>query len=368
MWAIKKLALISLVALTTLSLVSCSEEETSLIDSALIYPEESATKTINAYVGDYENIVETDVYVSYDYSREFEFESDGYFEEYFVSQGDFVEVGDLVVSYITGGSSVTLEEKKLELERMEDDYDREIESYESELSYSTQILNALEEGSYEYQVQALNMEKDALEYEQYIYTTSRTISSLEEQIEELEDDLDVQYYYAEISGYVADTTYLSNGDIITKGDLAVEIITYDDILLRAEDSDVLLWGTEVEIIVGHNDSAVTLTGTVVASPSILSSDLSDTNCYIKVDFESSGTKATEINFSKTVSNAYGLSEYVSNVILLDKQAVTKESGLYYITILEDGVEKKRFISTTYNTLDYYWVVDGLDENDNVIIG
>lgn len=368
MLEIKKLLTGTLSIIALVSLVACSEKTETLINSEFLYPEETVYSTTSAFIGDYESTISTGLSIEYDYDRPVYFGASGYLEELFVSKGDIVEEGDVIASYTTGDSTVSLIEKTLELERLQSEYDREVENYNSEVESNNIILGSLEKDSYEYNIFVLTMEKAEIAQKSYVYSMSKSIADLEEDIEELEDNLEVQYITAPYGGEISDITNLIQGDVISANTMAVKITTYDSLLLKVDDVDGLNWGDEVTVTVGTNDAATELVCTVVSTPSVLSSSLNSVITYIKIDYEASGVTREDVQFSGNSIQLSGTEEYMPNVLLITSKAIKKDGTKYYVEILEDGVLKQRYISVNYNNLDYYWVEDGLNEDQIVVIG
>ena len=59
---------------------------------------------------------------------------------------------------------------------------------------------------------------------------------------------------------------------------------------------------------------------------------------------------------------------VKDIPLLSRSSVTLDSGLYYVTVLVDGVPQKRFINCVVNnSIRQVWALQGLEPGEEIII-
>ncbi|MFI3207276.1 MAG: efflux RND transporter periplasmic adaptor subunit [Clostridia bacterium] len=367
MWKTKKILALTLSFTSAISLTSCSAESEDVLVDSLLISDELSYKTTVASIGDYETTVSKNLSIRYANDRTFNFDSDGYFSEFFVSSGDYVLKGDLIASYTTGGSVVPLETKKLELERLESEYDRSVETYQSNYTANKTILNNLDSDSYDYEIQKLNMEQLAISHEQYKYNTQRSIDSLEESIAELEAELETQYLYADYDGEISNLATVDNGDKISTDTAAYKLTSTEDILIYVDDPTGLSWGQTVQIEVGVGDNITYLSGKVISLSSILSADVSDASCYIQIDYDASDVDFSDFNFPNFNVKLVATTEYMPDVLLLEDRAINQDGTSYYVNILEDGVIKKRYVLSDYHNSDYYWIEEGLSDGQTVVI-
>ena len=61
------------------------------------------------------------------------------------------------------------------------------------------------------------------------------------------------------------------------------------------------------------------------------------------------------------------SQELKNVLLVDKDAVQKEEGKYFVYLLEDGVVHKRYVSLGLENKKSVWILDGLSEGQELIL-
>lgn len=159
MFKIKEVMIFTLAVLSLSTLVSCKSADEDFIDTSLIVPEVIEYETITAEIGNYTETKSTGLEIEYVYERDIYFEESGLFVEYYVHNGDYLESGDIIASYILETSAVTLAEKELQLERLEESYASAVSTYNTNLSYQKSVLSSLEKGSYDYEIQSLYIEK-----------------------------------------------------------------------------------------------------------------------------------------------------------------------------------------------------------------
>lgn len=157
------------------------------------------------------------------------------------------------------------------------------------------------------------------------------------------------------------------GDAVGPSVFCITLSSVDEYLLKISDATGFSWGSEVEIEIGSYGQKIYLVGTVICSPDILSSDLSQTASYIQIDYEASGVSVEEI--STSLKNVTGTVTTISleDVLIIDDDAVTMYSNQLYVSVLEDGVVKKRYITTVYKNNDYYCIEDGLTQEQIVVM-
>ncbi|MFI3324895.1 MAG: hypothetical protein R3Y35_01825 [Clostridia bacterium] len=367
MFKIKQKLIFVLLGLSLCTFTACTSDDEDFIDISLIVPEEIEYETTTAEIADYTDTQSTGVSIQYAYERQIYFEESGFFQEFYVDNGDYIESGDIIASYVLEVSAVTIAQKELQLESLEESYANAVSTYNTNLSTQKSVLESLEKGSYDYEIQSLNIEKLTSEHNQYKYTTTRSIEALEEEIAQLDADSEVQYLVAPYSGQITGISDLDEGDTVGQSIQAITLSSVNEYLVKLSDGTGFDWGSEVEIEIGNLGNVIYLTGTVICSADILSSDLSQTASYIQIDYVSSDVSVEEI--STNIKNATATVTTVSleDVLIIDEDAVTKYDGSYYVNVLEDGILKKRYISTIYSNNDYYCIEDGLTQEQIVVI-
>lgn len=367
MFKSKKIKLSIFLAMTICSLTACNEkEELDLLDTSLLIPEETTYKESLPEVGEYITTVSSSVSTIYAYDEMIYGTETGYIEEILVSGGSYIYKGDAIASYYTGGSSISLEEKKLSLEKLESAYNSLLDSYTIQMEAEYEILAGLEVDTYEYELQKLNIEKVEVTYEQNIFTSNNTIESMKETIAALEADLELKYIYAHVDGTLYNVANLSQGDKFNTSTVLAQVYSEGEYLVEINNSSGFDWGEEVYILIGSGNSIQTLYGEVIGFGTVLSPELADYPCYVKVDFEKSEVDENFIIPEREIVRAYASKEYMPDVLLLDKDAVETEGTELFVYILEDGIVKKRYITSNYSNTEYYWVTEGLVENQIVV--
>ncbi len=366
-------ALIKLVVCSLLlfTLVACEEETPSFTDD-LFVPTEHSYKTVNVELGEFVNEEDSAAGLSYAYDRILTHDRNSFFEAMLVEAGDIVKKGDNLAAFYTNASKVPLEETKLNIERAENDLQNLKNNYSSQRKMQEQLLRELEEGSYEYKAQELNMEKEKVSYEQNLFNTENRISALYESLDEINEDLSLSYITAPFDGLIADVEILEKGDSIGTNTQILRIVSHDKFLIKVNSPDGFRFNDTVDIFLSHGQNEFQSTAKVISSPDVLSHQLSESNTYVFVDLNDPSSKEMEEFIMSYGGLRYSLSVEtngvsISDILYIDRKAVFKEDGRNYVNIMEDGTVKKRSFTSSFDNTEYYVIVDGLEEGQIVLV-
>ncbi len=115
-----------------------------------------------------------------------------------------------------------------------------------------------------------------------------------------------------------------------------------------------------------------MTGTVISSATILPGEFREEGSYIQVESsqisssfpDSSLIDLWKRNMSISVTT---VSEYIPNVLLLNRGDVFVEGEDRFVNVLEDDIVKKRYFESIFDNTEYYAVTDGLTEGQQILM-
>ena len=210
---------------------------------------------------------------------------------------------------------------------------------------------------------AIQIEKLETEYEQFIWQSGREAERLEERIEELKEDLGNNELTAPFDGVIDKIVYYKQGDPVSTGEILVSMYATDCFLLETDNAlGNLRYNDAVTVETGGKNEKVSYTGRVISASNALPSSLASNPALIRLDEEVSRDKL------KRSPQYQCLTQEVSDVIIVDKNAVRNEEGKSYVYMLEDGMMKKRFVITALSgRSENVWILDGLTFGQTVIL-
>lgn len=356
------LALFLSMGLLVVSLAACGNEvDATLADEELIVPTEANYKTVQAEIGTFTDEAYSTVKAFYPVEKDlFYNEPDVVFSKLLVKKGDVVKKGQHLAAFKATVSEVPLEEKKLELKRTRNAYDRGKENRRAGLSDARKVLGQLSSGTTEYRIKQLEIEKSEIEYDQFVFSNDEKIKTLEKEIAKLSEAQDTQYLEAPFSGTIGIVGSFREGDKMDPTVPVLVLYSAERILLQLDNPNGFSYGEEVEINAKVGGKDESMKAKVVCSPTALPSSLIAAPTYVMLE-----TKG--INIEK-VSNVTvkSTSVFMPNVLTVDAEAVKMVNGQFYVSILEDNTLKKRYLtSVNFNKTDF-WVLDGLSEGQTVV--
>ena len=365
---IKYMAVI-LMMMAAMSLSGCGSEEagevllqTDLLQTELKESKNPNYKTVTVSRGEYIKTRNGSAAVSYLVKEDLIWEkSNARFKEILAVKGQEVKQGEVLAVFEIEESKSQMEELQMQLKRAKEDFEegkaQRLEAIEDAVVYA--------ENYYRYEeldVAKLKIEMQKADYEQYVLRTAQQIDSLEERIDELEQELAENTLKAPFDGIISYVTVYHPGDQVEAGSVLISMYSTDKIMLVTEDkADNLRYDMDVTIQVSYKKEKKTFEGKVIAAPEILPDDVSQKYTMIQLD-ESvlSEDLMGEITYVCET-------EVLQDVLLVDRDAVKKEDNKDFVYILEDGSVHKRFIVTGPYNMDDIVVFDGLDEGQTLVI-
>ena len=286
------------------------------------------------------------------------------FGEYYVSTGDRVKKGDDIAYVYTEADEISIDEAKLSLKRLQDEYARAIRDNE-------EAIKDLEDelwGNYtevEKEVMRIELKRLRDERTHLDYTYSGRIDSMKKDISKKEKVGHIYKIKADRDGFIYLGGKTKSGTKMSYGDYIANLIDPSDIFITInKQSEEFVYGQGLNI----NTKVGPMPATVVSGGVHgLYGNLDDGNVTFKlVDDGSDNYRSLSLSFYDSMAVVADLRRK-HNVVLVPKAAVVSENGAYYVNVYdeEDGtILKTRFIPGGKNN-DYYWVIDGLTAGTKV---
>lgn len=350
----------SLMAALFLTACGKEEEKENLLQDELLMAQSPNYKTVAVECGEYVKSITGTASELYLVTAELSWDGDNaYYQEIPVRRGQKVKEGDVLAIFNIDSSQVTLEDVKLQLTRAEEDYAEGSTNRQIDIANAQKSAEKLE--GYERELADLKIEKQQIEYEQYVYQSERNIARLKERLTELTKEMENTTLVAPFDGVIESVVAYNRGDKVTAGKVLITMYSTDLLVLKA-DSNVsnLRYNMDVDITISYRKEEKSYTGKVIASPEILPDSVDSELAVIEVSEE---IPAEELNGSiRFRCNT----EEIQGALMVDRSAVKKENGKSYVYVLQDDTVQKRFVATGPYNNDKIVILDGLTEGQLLI--
>lgn len=280
-------------------------------------------------------------------------------KEILVERNQQVKEGDPVAVLQGIGSASDIRQKELEIQALQANmeerlawYEEQIESIRDQAAY-TRVRREIREK------QAESMETDR---DLYVLQTENRLKSMEVGLEEMKAAAGEITLYSPLDGFVRSVnSRYKIGELIPAGTEICSINGADSILLMGSSSSgCYVYGRELSVTVGRGDRAKHVTGTIVSSPEVVPYRYRGSNIFVRVDPGALTGKNTQ---SAMEVNCLMLRD----ALVVPKNALTSEEGIYYVTILEGDTPKKRPVLRGPSTGTVVAILQGLKEGDQVVV-
>ena len=343
---------------------SCAMAESpSIISDEMIQTETvNYSKTAVVELGEYKRDYNATAAEYYPYTYELAAEIDNAsFLKYHVARSQQVKKGDILATFTLEVDEAATASARLSLERAEQAYQTGAEKKREEMDEMLKELSAIRD-SYERELMTLRIRRAQVAYEQYCYQQECTIARLTEELAELEEANSSCYLYAPYDGVITSVTYKREGEKIYASETLVTMYREDGLLLRISNDNLYFrYGMPVSVTIGPKNDPEVFQGRVVAADNILPENRRLGHAFIQVEFNG------EEKPRMTRMTATGTSEYLGNVVIIPRRALTMEGGKNYVECLVDGNLQKRFVNVGLSTMSSAWVLQGLDVGTNIIL-
>ncbi len=342
------------------SLSGCGEEEPEVLLETIVTDAASPNyETTTVYRGNFEKTKSGSGTLYYPDVTEVSFGREGaILEELLVASGDTVNAGDAIAVFSVNESTLSLTEKQLNLKEAKENYSYTCTNMEREIASLEQSLLGL--SGVDRELKEVEIATAQAEYEKYRTDTQYDIEQLEQEVGALSASFSNLTLYAPCDGIVRSTTFTKPGE-----EAGTEVIATlynpDRYLIKVDDSSgVFRYGMEVEIETGSRINPVYYTGTVVSTPALQGG----TQSGVLVQVEG-GVFASDFSTDITVFGTY---QYLEDVLMIDRSAVTTENGVRSVTVLNGDTTGTRYIVTGEMNNEEIVILSGLSEGETVVMG
>ncbi len=284
------------------------------------------------------------------------------FEQYLVRNGSYVHTGDPIAEVKVSVENIEIEDLAIDIAAEEENLEKFIDANKALLKdYSNRMVNAASASERRtaellYNRLSVKYEKERADREGYLGSLRNTLNAYEEMNEK-------QYIYATMDGTVSNINRYRKGDKISGYSYMCSIYNTENIRFRVYGgNEQLTYDMPVVIAQGAGSNAITVAGRVSSSKSpILSPGLVGSDDYIEVVGD-----PTQLSIGDEVAIRFNAIS-TKDALMVNKQAVKSDSKGSYVYVFKNGMSVKRYIFTGgVNTTDY-WVIDGLEEGDVVVV-
>jgi multidrug efflux pump subunit AcrA (membrane-fusion protein) len=322
--------------------------------------------TIMVKRGDFYNEINVKADISYQ-KQEMVTMEDNYgelhFEKFEVVIGQKVQQGDVIASVSIKQDGVLLEEKELLLKRLQERMDEKAEEFLEEKRDLTENLRYYHNPK-QHKIEEIKIQLKELDFQNSQNDMQRNITELMEEIAEIKEAYELKEIRATSSGKITSLATLIGGEVLNQGFLLAVISSEEDFLLKVNnETGVLRYGQQLQVR-NASDSQEKYFRGIVVSPSVqaVTGSLKKSDAYIKI---------IDAEFADFIGMHFLISGYtkeIKNVLLVEERAVVLEDGETFVYLQnEDKSITKVGFTAGGNNKSYYWVLDGLQENMEIII-
>lgn len=342
---------------------SAMAESPNLISEEMIQTETvNYSKSAVAELGEYKRDFSASATEYYPRNYELAAEiNNASFLEYHVTRNQKVQKGDLLATFTLEVDEAAAASAKLSLERTQQDYQTGAETRREEIAEMLKKQSSVRD-SYERELMTLRIQRAQVAYEQYCYQQECAIARLAQELADLEEANNNCYLYAPYDGVITGTTYKRDGEKVYANETLITMYREEDMLLRvSNDALHFRYGMPVSVTIGAKNDPQVFQGRVVAADNILPENRRLGHAFIRLDpFEGEKPRMNRMTASVT-------SEYLSDVLIIPRRAVTLEGGKNYIECLVDGNVQKRFVNIGLSNMSNVWALQGLNVGDTIIL-
>ena len=292
------------------------------------------------------------------------------FVDAFVSRGDIVKKGDVLMQFVVEEDYVAMQELQLQLKRTTEAYKSDKEVKEIEIANAKKATEGLT--SYALTIAQKKLEKLQAAYEQFVFNSERTIRDIQERINEVQERAADNTFVAPHDGIVESIAYMVSGDEV---EIGVPLLTLYDInylYLRTADAGYKLrYGMDVAIDIAYGRTQLTLPGRVISTPNMLPFEVDPGYAMLEIDLSSLTEEeywaAMDMYTKFSIQYSCTTIELQDLMLISDDAVKVDEEKKAYVNVLENGIIGKRYISIGAEFGSQVWVIDGLSEGQTLII-
>lgn len=288
------------------------------------------------------------------------------FDELVASTGHYVEAGQTIAKVHIDVKESDLTEIRLDIQRMQERLEVDRLLYEKE--DRKMEIEAYEIENFHERGVALRQYVEAQEYHrQDIETRTKEIEKKQEQLAKMEAAATLTEITAPISGYIRDVEVLVKGRTIPNDSIvAVLEPQKSSIVWVNNEKNAFRYGKEVVITCANTTEEKNFTGVVITpSQASVAEQASNGRACIQLDEEA--VAYLEKAVVNTIVAKVNTIEQ-DNAIMVKLGALEIDDEDVYATVINENgsfIKKKVILGGMSN--DCYWVLEGLNENDRVVV-
>lgn len=351
----------SLFLISCLLLNGCTKEtKPQKAEEVTFQPAKINYDTVRVTKGNYVSIFSSyDVDLVYD---AVEIKSDkeaSKFSELRVSVYDEVKEGDIIAVLNTEVSTVNIEEKQLAYERSINQYYSDSKTMIEGLKNQEQAVKQMTDGT-DKEIAAIKLEQAKARYEQFQLQNERSLEQQKKEIDKQKKKIDDQNILAPFDGIIFNITTFSKGEKVNPGDTICKLVPLDQIFLGVVDRGDLRYNMEVTVTSKWGKNEKKYQGRVALAKNVAPDGKWQNETYIALD-----DPKVYLELQNPSISAECVS--IKDVLLLDSSVITKEVNSNFVSLYENDNVIKQYISVGKSDKDKAWILQGLSENQEVII-
>ena len=364
----KKYRLLSLVILVGMLLSACSAQDTNagLLADTMIRPEAANYETATVNTGDYQAEATGIASAVYMVEHALSYKSSGAkYKETLVAVGTRVAAGDTLMTFEVQDIQSEKEALDLQLRRKQEDFSAAKEAKQAAINAETAQAASLT--SYARQISQLKTQKLQAEYDLFVYNTEREIEKLQQQIKDINTRLNDRKLVAPFDGIVSYVFFGTPGDNVTVNKTLVKLYSTDTMLLQVKKgASDLRYNMPITLQYGKGDNAKRFTGRVVAAGNVMPEGLEQTQTLIQLDQEIddaivNSARGLTVQFTAVTTD-------VRQIPIADKKALHSVNKETFVYVLDNDIVRKRYVTVQKTAGDTIWILDGVSEGQDLILG
>jgi multidrug efflux pump subunit AcrA (membrane-fusion protein) len=346
--------------LSILFIGGCGQNKKEQITNTMLQPPKEEYNTVKATKGDYITTLSSKkVDLVYDAVTVTSDKKSGRFSEYKVIQYDKVMKGEVIAVLDTDISTIDLEEKQLAFQRNQNQYRSECKDRKENLRKQEQALEQMSEGI-EKEIATIKLNKARIQLEQFILQNERSLKQQKKDIEKLEKEISDNKILAPFNGFIFSLSPLDKGDKVNPGDAICKLVPEDQICLGVAELGDLRYNMEVTVTSKIGRTEEDYTGRVIHAKNIAPDGTWENMSYIVLEDPIYYLKLQNPSVNAEIMR-------IKNVLLIDSSLLNSEINDYYVSLYENEQVTKQYVTVGKSSRDKSWILQGLSENQAVII-
>ena len=286
-------------------------------------------------------------------------ESELRLKEICVSRGQQVKAGDPVFILQGLGSAADIELKKLEINAFESRASEMLAWYADQIEAAEELPSGTES---QRKRKELQLEYARLEYDKYQNQSEYSLSSMKQQLQELEAAAGEIVLTAPVSGSIHSlTSRYAPGDLVPAGTELCSVYGSEGLrFYGSSGTGYFVYGREISIQMGKGSRSATLTGRVVSSPEVVGEGNPGSVILMEVD-------ATEEELTASEGDASVSFTILTDVYAVPKSCIRTRDGVSCVDLLIGDTVCTRNVVRGPGSSNMVSILSGLSEGDQVVV-